>query len=326
MVHLQKRGIGRAPSKLILIGEHSVVYGKPAIALPFKIINSCAVITEKKGAVTFSSRFFKGELSQMPDKLKGLQQVIEKACEQMQTDVLDFHIELISTIPIGRGLGSSAAIATSLVRGLYHYFNVFLTKATLGELVNFSETFAHGTPSGIDQEAVIAGRPIYFQKGQPKEPVQINAPLYLVVADTGKIGDTHTAVRIVKEKKKRAPSFVEQSLADLHDYTKQSRAYLFNGDYEKLGAVLTKAHYTLAKLGVSDCMLDHFVKVSLKHGALGAKLTGGGRGGCMIALAKTKASAQDISQALIKAGAKETWEIDFVSEVKANESKSSRTY
>src|SRR5699024_8469904 len=150
------------------------------------------------GTVHFISNFFTGKLDEMPEKMMGLAECVKSVCKRLNQPLEDFYIELNSLIPIGRGLGSSAAIAVSLVRGWYNFIIKELDRDVLIELVDLAETFAHGTPSGIDRESTSRKHPIFFQRGHETEQVRIARPLHLIVADTGRVGDTHASVAGVK--------------------------------------------------------------------------------------------------------------------------------
>ncbi|SDC20970.1 mevalonate kinase [Pelagirhabdus alkalitolerans] len=318
--------IGRAHSKLILIGEHAVVYNEPAIALPFDAVSVMAKIRRKAGNIQFNSRFYKGDLEDMPEKMQGLVTCVKGVCKKLKKKAVDFDIDLESTIPIGRGLGSSAAIAVALVRGLYKYFQVELQRETLMDFVDLAEQHAHGTPSGIDREATSREHPIWFVKDQPVDIVKIKQPLHLIVADTGRIGDTHSAVDSVKALYQTDHLNTRKRIEALGTLTKKARESMESGDLIKLGETLNQAHFELKALGVSDPGLDHYVEVSQASGALGAKLTGGGRGGCMIALADSIDNAREIEKALQSAGASETWYCQITNEVMDFESQSTRTH
>jgi len=303
----QKTAIGSAHSKLILVGEHAVVYGEPAIALPFPEIQVKAMIDPVHGPIRIDSSFYTGPLSSMPEKLQGIAVCIKKTCEKLGNDATGFRIQISSTIPIGRGLGSSAAIAIAIVRSLYAYFDQELARDELMELVDIAETHAHGSPSGIDMAAASSEVPIWFEKDKEIDYVQISTPLHLVVADTGRIGDTHAAVASIKEKYTVEFIKTKDSITHLGELTGHARKALREGDHAALGSILNRAQDELVKLGVSDESIDRLTKVAQKSGALGAKLTGGGRGGCIIALAKSIKHAKEIADALLVGGADQTW-------------------
>lgn len=303
----QKTAIGTAHSKLILVGEHAVVYGEPAIALPFPSIHVKSVVEPNKGPVLIESSFYVGPLNSIPEKLKGIAICIQETCKKIKKEAYGFRMHVKSTIPIGRGLGSSAAIAIAVVRSIYQFFNQPLKKADLLELVHLAETYAHGSPSGIDMEAVSSDVPIWFEKGENIEQVSIKKSFHLVVADTGRIGDTHAAVASIREKYKTITEQTKHSIKLLGNLTKEAKRALQIGDHNALGDVLNRAQAELVHLGVSDSGIDHLVKVAHQAGALGAKLTGGGRGGCIIALAKHAVHAKKLAERFLHAGADQTW-------------------
>lgn len=305
---LEAESIGIAHSKLILIGEHSVVYGLPAIALPFPSLKVRVKIRESLNQyIHFQSEIYSGPLNKLPGKLKGLRFVTEEILKRVGHAPKGLTITLQSEIPIGRGLGSSAAIAIALVRSLYNFFKQELTHKQLMEWVQIGEKYAHGNPSGIDMEAASRMTPIWFKKGEEPTPIEIGSSFYLVVADTGQSGDTKEAVSSIRQKYEADYEKMKTSIDLLGDYTHQARKALVDGAVHKLGKLLTLAHSELDKLGVSNQKLNHLVEAACKAGAIGAKLTGGGRGGCMIALVENLNNVQAVRNELINAGAKNTW-------------------
>ncbi|KAB7667728.1 mevalonate kinase [Bacillus sp. B1-b2] len=305
----QKIAVGRAHSKLILIGEHSVVYGQPAIAFPFKQTEVKVIVGEMEGnIIELESPFYVGPLHQIPEKMEGIGDCIIQTLKVLQQPSSGLNIQITSTIPIGRGLGSSAAIAIALVRGLFAYFHQKLSNSQLMTLVERAEKFAHGTPSGIDMVTASSANPIWFQKQQEVENVEIGAPFHLVVADSGRIGDTYAAVKSIRDKYEVQPELIEKSITQLGKLTKEVRVSLAEGDFHTVGSQLNQAQQLLSLLGVSDEVLDHLVEVAVSAGAVAAKLTGGGRGGCIIALVETEKLGEKVAEALIQAGAAQTWQ------------------
>lgn len=304
---LKKKAIGTSHSKIILIGEHAVVYGKPAIALPFPTLNVTTIIEETGEPVHVKTAFYTGPLHKVPEKMKGIVVCMKEAVKELGEKLTGFSVKIHSNIPLGRGLGSSAAIAISIVRALFRYFGKELPRETLMRLVHIAETYAHGNPSGIDMEAASSANPIWFQKGKETETVKLGATFYLIVADTGQIGDTKAAVESIRNKYEEAPEKTESSLQLLEEYTYQVRDALLNGDIPLVGTLLNLAQEELAKLGVSNETIEHLVIEARKAGAYGAKLTGGGRGGCIIALTDTLQKAKELSQILLQKGAHNTW-------------------
>lgn len=307
LYQLRKKAIGTSHSKIILIGEHAVVYGKPAIALPFPTLNVTTIIEETGRPVLVQTAFYTGPLHKVPGRMKGIVACMKEAVRELGEKLTGFSLKIHSNIPLGRGLGSSAAIAISIVRALFKYFDRDLTRETLMRLVQIAETYAHGNPSGIDMEAASSTNPIWFQKGKDTETVKLGATFYLIVADTGEVGDTRAAVESIRQKYETAPVKTEASLHLLEKYTYKVRDALLNGDIPLVGSLLNLAQDELAKLGVSNQTIEHLVMEARKAGAYGAKLTGGGRGGCIIALTDTLQKAKDLSQTLLQKGARNTW-------------------
>lgn len=305
----QKVAVGRAHSKLILIGEHSVVYGQPAIAFPFKQIEVKVTVKSIGGnTIHIESPFYQGPIEQIPEKMEGIGDCVIQTLKVLEQRSLGLKIQIASSIPIGRGLGSSAAIAIALVRGLFAFFNQKLQHSQLIALVERAEKFAHGTPSGIDMMAASSANPIWFQKQQEVESVKIGAPFHLVVADSGRVGDTYSAVKSIRDKYEMKPEKIEESITLLGKWTEEVRLGLAVGDYQKVGEKLNLAHHHLALLGVSDEGLDYLVDTARAAGAIGAKLTGGGRGGCILALVENETIGKKVAEALIEAGAARTWQ------------------
>ncbi|SET99309.1 mevalonate kinase [Salinibacillus kushneri] len=301
------KGEGTAHSKLILIGEHAVVYGEPAIALPFPLLMVKSTVQLGAGEITITSDFYKGPLNRIPEKLEGIAVCIRESLKFLAKPAKDIHFSIKSMIPIGRGLGSSAAIAAAVVRSLFSYYDQKLSHQMLMYLVDIAEKYAHGNPSGIDMECVSRDMPIWFKREEAIQPIEMGMPLNLVVADSGRIGDTRAAVSAVREKYEKHYQKAKQSINYIGELTRKTQAILAGGSPRKLGELLNKAHEELMKLGVSDSELNHLVSSAKNAGAIGAKLTGGGRGGCILALAKTMEDAEHISNSLRKAGAGNTW-------------------
>ncbi|NHC38968.1 mevalonate kinase [Bacillus sp. MM2020_1] len=303
----QRPAIGSAHSKLILLGEHSVVYGMPAIALPFPLLEVVSTVEKISDQITLICDYYRGPLGQVPHKLRGIASCISETLHILNQPEKGLLIRLHSSIPIGRGLGSSAAIAIAIVKSLFAFHRQSLEPKVLMSLVHKAETFAHGTPSGIDMAAALSDFPIWFQKGKKIRNLQLGGPLFLIVADTGHFGDTRAAVLSVRDKFRAYPESTQKSVNQLGVITLEARAALSAGNLAWLGSLFDQAQAELVDLGVSDDTINRLVDTAKKAGSLGAKLTGGGRGGCVLALAKNLAHAKRIANTLIKAGASNTW-------------------
>lgn len=296
---------GTAHGKLILIGEHAVVYQQPAIALPFQSTTVSVHISECSQGGTISCDYFTGPIHQCAS-LAPIATLLEQLCDTLGLVLSTLYIQITSTIPTAKGMGSSAAVACAIVRALYQWVDVDIPHTTLMTWINVSEQLAHGSPSGIDAYVTATDMPVLYTKGYTPTPLTITLPGYLVVGDTGVKGSTKEAVASVQHLMKHR-STTQHLIQHMGYLTHQAAQALVSTNRAALGQVLTTAHHTLQQLNVSHPALDHLVTTALKAGALGAKLTGGGLGGCMIALVSCQEQAQYVACALSDAGAKDTW-------------------
>lgn len=302
-----KVGIGRAIGKIILIGEHSVVYGEPAIAMPFPSARIESKVFKGQGEVNLDCFSYNGPFKAVPERFNGLREVIKKTVEELGEELRGFNIKIKSTIPPQRGMGSSAAVSASTVRALYDFFGKELNRSRLTELVNFSETIVHGNPSGIDTAIVVGEKPLYYIKGEPLEEFDFKLDAYLIVADTGQEGETKFAVSKVKQYIDNNGEKGKEIIEKLGTLVRNSRKNIEDSRVEELGRDMYQAQEYLDTLGVSNKRIDRLVEVSRSSGASGAKLTGGGLGGAVISLCKDKRNTEKVFQALLKSGAENTW-------------------
>lgn len=307
MLNLNKPALGKANGKIILMGEHSVVYGEPAIAIPFPATHIHATITPIEGPVQLDCVYYQGDLASAPQHLENLIAVVESTVNELKQEFNNFKLTIESTIPVERGMGSSAAVAIATVRAVFNYYSVPLTDDKLLTLANISETIAHGNPSGLDAAMTSGRHPLYYIKGKPFVPFKVSLSAYLIVADTGLKGQTRDAVASIAKLNKEDTETTMDAIHGLGDLARQAKFAIESANPVTLGLVMNEAHETLSSLGVSNERLNHLVYTARTNGALGAKLTGGGRGGCMIALAADKDTAACISNALVDAGAVNTW-------------------
>jgi len=303
----KKQGVGEAAGKIILMGEHSVVYGEPAIAFPFQGTAVTATVTPS-AAMTIDCSYYSGPLAQSPRQLENIKELVQQIFSFLKKAPTAFAITISSTIPSERGMGSSAATAVAVVRSFFDYYEYTYTQKELLSLVSFSEKIAHGNPSGIDAAATSGFNPVLFIKGEPLHHFPMNlSHTYLVVADTGIKGQTRTVVKDVAQLFQQDQQTILAKMTALGTLTKQAKAAIMADDNQMLGRLMTAAQNYLQTLSISNPILDQLVATALANNALGAKLTGGGRGGCMIALADSLSTAETIAQALEKQGAVTTW-------------------
>lgn len=211
----EKTAIGIAHSKLILIGEHAVVHGQPAIAIPFPLIGVETVIERVPGSVKMDSSFYHGPLHLAPESLQGIVQCVEASLEYLQIPCKDLLIRINSSIPPGKGLGSSASVAISVIRSLFDFADRECTDDELLELANVAETYAHGAPSGLDTLTITSRSPVWYKKENPIDYIDLGEDFHFIVADSGRVGDTRTSVESVARLLKSAPKRIQRKMDQL---------------------------------------------------------------------------------------------------------------
>ena len=286
----KKIGVGKAHSKIIWMGEHSVVYGYPAIAIPLQGIEVECHIYPAEEKIHF-------------DFYDTLSTAVYAALEYLNHTDVSITYAIRSEIPQKRGMGSSAAVSIAAIRAVFDYFDQSIDMDTLEILVNKAEIIAHSNPSGLDAKTCLSDKVITFIRNIGFSTLDLDLDAYLIIADTGIYGNTREAV----EKVAQAEEANLLHLAVLGDLTEIVQKAIQDKDIQKIGHMMTEAHAHLQAIGVSIDIADQLVKLSLENGALGAKMSGGGLGGCIIALASTKADAEKISNALKEGGAVQTW-------------------
>lgn len=303
----EQTAIGIAHSKLILIGEHAVVHGQPAIAIPFPLVGVESVIEYVPGPVKIDSTFYQGPLDLAPVALRGIVNCIEETLRHLELPCEDLMIQIKSSIPPGKGLGSSASVAISVIRSLFAYSGEYYQEDELLKLANVAETFAHGAPSGIDTLTITSQSPVWYEKDHPTDFIKLNDDFHFIVADSGRIGDTRMAVESVANLLKSAPGRIQRKLDRIGELTHQAKHALEKAGKSFLGQMLNEAQKELEALGVSDAGLNRLIYFARQEGALGAKLTGGGNGGCIIALAQNEVHSRQLAEKLKKFGAQAVW-------------------
>lgn len=337
-----RSGYGETCAKVILFGEHSVVYGHSAVALPLKNLRMQATVVrcnsidsdisdvsatgvtsvtsatsatgestpDPDSRVTLSCLDFTGKLSDIPPRFSSIRAAIREALKFAKWHGEPLHVTTKSDFPPERGLGSSAAAAGAVIRAILDYYGARASDDELFELTQAAERVAHGCSSGLDATATSASWPVRFKCGEFSR-MDICMRAWLVLADSGCKGMTRSTVEGLRARLDAQPDKVGAQLDNLGAIAAEAEVDLALGRAESMGARMTRAHKILADLGVSTPQLDKLVRVACEHGALGAKLTGGGGGGCVIALADTVAAAEQISAALREAGACGTWIVDI---------------
>ncbi len=300
-----------APGKIILFGEHAVVYGQPAIAAPVSQVRATAVV---QNSPTPGIRLIAPDLgsnillSEAADDDAVAAVVYQFQAAAGLKDLPDLTISVSSQIPIASGLGSGAAITAAVIRALAAHLGLshLLSDAWVSDQTYEVEKIHHGTPSGIDNTVVAYERPVYFVRQKPRnriEPFAVAKPLHLLVADTGVRSSTKDVVGDVRRQWELDPQSFNEIFADCGRIADTARQAIEVGDLTQVGQLMTKNHALLQAMTVSSPELDDLVAAALAAGALGAKLSGAGRGGNMIALVEDGEETA-VYTALLSAGAK----------------------
>ena len=295
---------GAAPGKVILFGEHAVVYGQPALAVPVTQVQATATVTPG-GDDFWIEAVDLGRAYRLADAPAGDPLAQAVALVRARAGLAQLpaaRLRVTSSIPIAAGLGSGAALCTAAVRALAQWLRLALAPAEISAMVFETEKLLHGTPSGIDNTVVVFGQPVYFIKGQPPVPLRVASPFQLVIADSGVPSPTKLAVSDVRAAHDREPERYAQLFQSIGDVARQARAVIETGRPNDLGPLMRRNQALLCELGVSSPRLDQLVTAAEEAGALGAKLSGGGRGGNILALV-TPATLAGVDAALAQAGA-----------------------
>lgn len=297
-----------APGKIILFGEHAVVYGRPALAVPVTQVQAEVEIRASDDNQTWIEAPEIGLHSSLSQLAKDhpIAAVIHNFRLQPGIPALPpLRIKISSTIPVASGLGSGAAVSVALIRALAGFLQQPQPDEQVNALAYEIEKLHHGTPSGIDNSVVTYARPVYFIKGRPIETFSVGAPFTLVIGDTGIPAPTRESVGDVRKLWGKNKAKWEEVFDRIGEIVKSAREKIERGERHSIGALMNANHSLLQQLTVSSPELERLIESAHKAGALGAKLSGGGRGGNMIALVE-KETATAVAEALHAAGAKQT--------------------
>ena len=302
-----REGRGRTWAKAILLGEHSVVYGHPAVAVPLHDLRMRATATPVPGPSQLNCLDHRGPMEQATPRFACIVKAFDTAREFSGCQGQSFEITTHSDFPHERGLGSSAAAAGAIIRAVLDACRHKASADDLFALTQLAEQVAHGKPSGLDAAATSSPHPIRFQGGRMRPLSQCIEQAHLVIADSGVHGSTRQAVGGLRLRYEENTRTIGPLIDELGALAQTAVTALGDGDAPALGAVMDRAHTVLAELDLSLPVLDELTASARRAGALGAKLTGGGLGGCVIALANSAQAADRIRSALERSGASATW-------------------
>jgi mevalonate kinase len=300
--------LASAPGKIILFGEHAVVYGRPALAVPVMQVQAQAEVTaaSRRGIwIEAPAVGLSAELNSLPSDHPLAAAVHNLLFSLGVSPFPDLEVCIRSSIPVASGLGSGAAVTVALARALSAHLGRALGDEQISAFTYEIEKLHHGTPSGIDNTVITYACPVYFIKGRVMETFRLGGPFTFVIGDTGIPAPTRESVADVRRLRELHPEKWEPVLDEIGRIADRARLELERGDPGALGPLMDRNHALLQEMTVSSPELDRLVEAARTAGAPGAKMSGGGRGGNMIALVRPQA-AEQIAAALLAAGAERT--------------------
>jgi mevalonate kinase len=279
-----------AYSKVILVGEHAVVYGVPAIAVGVGVAATASARLGSASALTIGIR--RWDLGKCDEQ--GTRAAEARAFAALLDAIIDgsgpapaIEAEVQLHQPSGVGLGASAAIGVALARAVSDALGKPADERPAADILSAAQAWEnvfHGKASGIDAATAYHGGCIWFRPAEPAEPLRIARSLRLAVAVAGPPVSTRIMVESVAAFKQQNPQKFALVLQSIHAIVQQARVALLLGRCRELGELLDRNHVLVSELGVSTPALDAACQQARDAGALGAKLTGGGGGGCVLAL------------------------------------------
>ncbi len=300
-----------APGKVILFGEHAVVYGRPAIAVPVLQVRAKAIVTVDPrsfpGLVKFLAPDIGLETSlyDLPED-HPLAAVILKAGAALKlSHIPACNIKITSTIPIAGGMGSGAAVSVAILRAFSASLGHPLSDEQVSQLAFEVEVIHHGTPSGIDNTVITYAKPVFFVKGKPVELLRVKQPFSIVIGDTGVQSPTSSVVNDVRSAWEADQVLYNLLFDTAGEIVAAARKSIEHGAVAKLGPLMDENQALLNRMGVSSPALERLIQAARSAGALGSKLSGAGRGGNMIALVAPEIALK-VAAAVEQAGAVRT--------------------
>jgi mevalonate kinase len=295
-----------APGKIILFGEHAVVYGRPAIAAPVIEVQASATVEDAScGNGCFLNAPDVNRAFRLADAPSNdpLAAIVFETLTHLNMGEPDVTITVRSTIPIAGGMGSGAAVSTAIARALAAHVGRSLDDDTISALVFEVERLYHGSPSGIDNMVIARGQPVFFVKDRLVESFAVKAPLRLLIADTGVPSQTKIVVGEVRKEWEARREHYDSLFRQIGQITVMARGAIVAGELQALGALMDGNHWLLYQMDVSSPEIERLVQAARQAGALGAKLSGAGRGGNVIALVQEQ-NQEAVAKAMQQTGAK----------------------
>ncbi|GAB4183306.1 MAG: hypothetical protein Tsb002_05390 [Wenzhouxiangellaceae bacterium] len=285
MARLEEHGVGHG--KIILLGEHAVVYGSHALAAPVPLAIQSKIQDASDGIHIIIPRWgVEQHLHEREEQRQSFEKPIALILNQLGLIERSMRIEIFPSVPRAMGLGSSAAVAVAIIRALDLHFHLGLSDEEVNQLAYECEKVAHGTPSGIDNTLATYGKFLLYRKAEPNlmRTVQPKCPIPMVIGMSGVESLTAKMVARVRHAWEKNPPLYERIFNEIDSLATQGVSAVEAGDLEQLGELMNVCQGLLNALQVSCWEVEEMVQIARNNGALGAKLTGGGGGGSFIAL------------------------------------------
>ncbi|MFH1100749.1 MAG: mevalonate kinase [Methanobacteriota archaeon] len=301
-----KKTEGTGFGKAILFNEHFVVYGIPSIVSAIGQYTIARVDPSSGSSVKLEDKR-PATPKYKEEKLEQQQDSLNRILQKMNIDTKKgLTITLEGNLYAASGIGASAASCVAIARALAIHYNMKLVDEQINEIAFEGEKGYHGTPSGVDNTASTYGGLIWFKKGEQNEieRIPLSHPVEIVIGDTGKVANTAAAVAGVRERKEKNPTKYDEIFDRAENIAYLARRAFEDEDFEHIGKLMNENHKLLQQIEVSSKQLDFLVNIARDYGAYGAKLTGGGLGGNMIAFTPGKDLQDKVSTAIEKEGFK----------------------
>jgi mevalonate kinase len=267
-------GVGRAAGKVILLGEHAVVYGVPAIAASIERGVTAHAAEARQAALSVNG----AEVPEGHELRRSLRAVLARL------GAPEMRVDLQLELPAGCGLGASAAMGVATARAVLAALGQEADDPRVLDATDGWERVFHGNPSGVDAAAALGNGCLQFTRGDVPRPLRPGLPLWLAVAVAGPPASTREMVESVAQLKARRPAVVDKTLDGIRSLVRNAVLCIEAGDRTGLGSLMNYNHMLLSGLMLSTESIERACNTARSAGALGAKLTGAGGGGCVVAL------------------------------------------
>jgi len=296
-------GEGNGYGKVILFNEHFVVYNIPSLVSAIDKATTATVECSGKSGWTLEDNrpatpgYKDKKLDQQKDSINRILRAAGIAPAKTPIKII-----LGGDLVAASGIGASAASCVAIARALSDEFDLGFSDERVNEIAYEGERAYHGTPSGIDNTAATYGGLLWFVRGKPIERISIKRPVEIVMGNTGLVANTEAAVAGVRERKQKYPEKYNKIFKEAEELAHIARKALVDYDLRAVGKLMNENHRQLQMIEVSCKELDFLVELARANGAYGAKMTGGGLGGNIVALTPGKDLQDKVARAIKKEG------------------------